>query len=31
MHVVWYPKRWWDWSVWEDDKKEEDPIFIKGL
>ena len=31
MSVACYSNRWWDWSVWEDEKKEIDPIFIKEL
>ena len=29
--AVWHPKRWWDWCVSEDEKKEIDPMFIKEL
>ena len=31
MLVAWHPKRWWDFSLSEDDKKEIDPIFIDDL
>ena len=31
MSVAWHPKRWWDWCVSEDEKKEIDPMFIKEL
>ena len=31
MLVAWDPKRWCDWCVSEDQKKEIDPIFIKEL
>ena len=29
--VAWHSKRWWDWWVSEDEKKEIDPIFIEEL
>ena len=29
MTVAWHPKRWWDWWVSEDEKKEIDPMFIE--
>ena len=31
MSVAWHPKRWSDWSVSEDEKKEIDLIFDKAL
>ena len=31
MPGAWYPNRWWDWSMSEDEKKEIDPIFIQEL
>ena len=31
MLVVCYHKRWWDWCVLEDEKKDTDPMFIKEL
>ena len=31
MSVAWDPKRWCDWCVSEDQKKEIDPMFIKEL
>ena len=27
MPVVWYPIRWWDWCMSEDEKKEIEPIY----
>ena len=29
MTVAWHSKRWWDWWVSEDEKKEIDPMFIE--
>ena len=29
--VAWDPKRWWDWCVSEDEKKEIDPVFIEEM
>ena len=29
MLVVWHPKKWWDFSMSEDKKKEIEPIFTK--
>ena len=31
MPVAWYPYRWWDWSMPDDEKKEIDPMFIEEL
>ena len=31
MPVALHPKRWWDWCVSKDEKKEIDPIFIEEL
>ena len=31
MPIVWYPKRWWDFCMSEDEKKEIEPIFTEGL
>ena len=31
MPVAWHPKRWWNFCVLEDEKKEIDPIFIEEL
>ena len=31
MPVAWHPKRWWDWCVSEDEKKEIDRMFIEEL
>ena len=31
MPVAWHPKRWWDWCVSKDEKKEKDQIFIEEL
>ena len=31
MPVVWHPKRFWDWRVSEDEKKENDSVFIEEL
>ena len=28
MPIAWHPKRWFDWSLPEDGKKEIEPIFI---
>ena len=27
MLVAWHPRRWWDWCLPEDEKKEAEPIF----
>ena len=29
--AAWYPDRWWDWCMSEDEKKEIDPILIEEL
>ena len=29
MAIAWHPKRWWNWCLPEDDKKEIEPIFKK--
>ena len=29
MPVAWYPDRWWNWCMSEDEKKEIDPMFIE--
>ena len=31
MTIGWHPKRYWDWCVSEDAKKEVDPVFIEEL
>ena len=31
MLTAWHSKRWWDWCVSKDEKKEIDPMFIKEL
>ena len=31
MPIVWHPKRWWDFCMSEDEKKEIEPIFTEGL
>ena len=31
MAIGWYPKRFWDWCLPEDGKKEIDPRFIEEL
>ena len=31
MLIAWYPDRWWDWCISEDEKKEIDPMFIEDL
>ena len=31
MPLAWHPKRWWKFSLSEDDKKEIEPIFTEGL
>ena len=31
MPMAWHTKRWWDWCMVEDEKKEIDPIFIEEL
>ena len=31
MPVAWHSKRWWDWWVTEDEKKEIDSMYIKEL
>ena len=31
MHIAWYPKRWWNFCMSEDEKKEKEPIFTEGL
>ena len=28
MPVAWQPKRWWDWCMLDDEKKETEPFFI---
>ena len=29
MPVVWHPKKWWNFCMPEDEKKEIEPIFIE--
>ena len=31
MSAAWHPKRWWDWCVSEDEKKEIDPVLTEEL
>ena len=31
MPIAWHPKRWWNFCVSVDEKKEIDPIFIEEL
>ena len=31
MPIAWHPKRWWNFCMSEDEKKEMDPIFIEEL
>ena len=31
MSIAWHPKRWWDWCVSEDEKKETDNMLTKEL
>ena len=31
MSAAWHPKRWWDWCVSEDEKKEIDPMLTEEL
>ena len=31
MLIAWHPKRWWNFCVSEDEKKEIEPIFTEGL
>ena len=31
MPAAWYPKKWWDFYMPEDEKKEKDPIFVEEL
>ena len=31
MSAAWHPKRWWDWYVSEDEKKEIDPVLTEEL
>ena len=31
MLIAWHPKRWWNFCVSEDEKKEIKPIFTEGL
>ena len=31
MLAAWYPNRWQDWCMSEDEKKETDPMFIEQL
>ena len=30
MHVAWYPTKWWDWCLPEDEKKETEMIFTEN-
>ena len=29
--ITWHPKRWWNFCVSEDEKKEIEPIFTEGF
>ena len=29
MSIAWHPKRWWDFCMSEDEKKEIEPLFLK--
>ena len=31
MALAWHPKRWWNFCMSEDEKKEIEPIFTEGL
>ena len=31
MPIAWHPKRWWNFCMSEDEKKETEPIFTEGL
>ena len=31
MLVAWYPNKWWDWCISEDEKKKIDPMFIEEI
>ena len=31
MSIAWHPKRWWDWCLPEDEKKEIDNMLTKEL
>ena len=31
MPIAWHPKRWWDFCMSEDEKKEVNPAFNEGL
>ena len=31
MPTVWHPKRWWNFCMSENEKKEIEPIFTEGL
>ena len=31
MAIAWHPKRWWDWCLSEDEKKEIDSTCTEGL
>ena len=31
MPIAWHPKRWWNWCLSEDEKKEIEPIFTEEL
>ena len=31
MLIEWHPKRWWNFCISEDEKKEIEPIFTEGL
>ena len=31
MSIAWHPKRWWDWCLSEDEKKEIDNMLTKEL
>ena len=28
LPIAWYPSRWWDWCVSEDEKKETEKLFL---
>ena len=31
MSIMWHPKRWWNFCVSKDGKKETEPIFTEGV
>ena len=31
MPIAWHPKRWWNWRLSEDEKKEIEPIFTEEM